>query len=77
MTDKIEEVARAILLVDAPEVDWEEASVSELYIKLARAAIKALKNPTQAMTEVSLDLSPAHAASLFNAMVDAALEVKP
>ena len=92
---KIEEVARAIHISDKQKTSryfsnevmgcsWEQLSigVQQSYLSEARAAIKAMKNPTDKMVDAGKfapggSISGAgRAVDTYKAMIDAALEEK-
>lgn len=81
----VERVARAIALEDLdPEtraaVNPDVWFVAESYFDLARAAIKAMRGPTEAMCEAGRDrhdvygFGASDARPVFEAMIDAALK---
>ncbi len=75
--DLVERVARAMFVVESDDPDdpgvWEYAA--ENYRALARAAIEAMREPTEAMIDagaIYADCNGAHGA--WQAMIDAALK---
>jgi hypothetical protein len=77
----VERVAKAILADKHPDLPWEIAS--ELcrndFLGHARAAIEALREPTEAMREAVSDpahqmFSHGHIIDVWNHMIDAALK---
>lgn len=84
---KLEEVARAIAAAEhMPPISWETASPDwrEMQLRLARAAIKALRGPSEAMVEAGESTRPdapkdhalakyLNACQRFDAMIEAAI----
>lgn len=73
MTEMIERVARAIAAAGTI-VDWDEMSVAcqEQFTKEARAAIAAMREPSETMVDAGYQASPP-VEYIWQAMIDAAL----
>lgn len=63
--EMVERVARAIWFEDAPEDEFDDVKL--VYTEIARAAIKAMREPTKAMLDAG-DIGD------WDTMIDAALE---
>lgn len=78
MNEMIERVARAICLADTGLPEGETADAREWYRCAARAAIEAMREPTDAMlaeggVAMSFASHPSDANRSWRAMIDAAL----
>lgn len=79
MSDMVERVARALSIADGnhPDAcsnDEEEQPMWTLYLKDARAAIEAMRQPTDEMiNDEDLPYSPAETRQFWQALIDAAL----
>lgn len=71
MSDMVERVARA-MFADTNEGPWESERYDNhhIYLSNARAAIKAMREPTEAMMHVAWAIADGE----WQAMIDAALE---
>lgn len=72
MSEMVERVARAV--AEFNEFSWEHCAQSH-WIDLARAAIEAMREPTEEMIRVGVkyDHECAEADGIYRAMIDAAL----
>ena len=73
MTDTmIEQVARALLVAD------RSAITPDYYQRMARAAIEAMREPTEAMLDAGVNFRERNARTeqIWQAMIDAALKEK-
>ena len=89
MTSKLEDVARALFADRYPETAWDsiEEMEREDYRGHARAALMAMKGPTEEMIQAGakdcgaadgkFDSSSQRAEFAFDAMIDIALSEKP
>lgn len=83
MTTMIERVARAMVAADSgPEgsvlFDMHWAEFGDGYLKTARAAIAAMRDPTEGMLDgINPNWIDGGAVQSYQAMIDAALEEKP
>lgn len=74
MNEMIERVAKAISQASMTSPDGPYHICEDGYLHLARAAIEAMREPTEAMTlEGQVDPFPISAEEAWTAMVDAAL----
>lgn len=71
---KIEQVARALCDAEIPAHVLVSEEVAAKYRRLARAAIKAMRVPTEAMTAVIQYDSHGWGENNYTAMIDAALK---
>ncbi|MCD1264107.1 hypothetical protein B5M44_03930 [Shinella sumterensis] len=76
----IERVARAI--VETPPEERQESTpdgwrIIRNFERTARAAIEAMREPTEGMQHVGLEFDYHNVESLWQAMINAALEEKP
>lgn len=75
MTTMIERVAKAMFLTDFPDDIWNGPSETS-YMKAARAAITAMREPTEEMFTFS-SFKSAYDLYRYQAMIDAALKEAP
>lgn len=78
----IERVARAMWnTTEVTSWDGAPGSIRRMFLNGARAAIKAMREPTDAMVDAGLSrddgADPTNAAGVFTAMIDAALNEVP
>ena len=81
MDDMIERVARALHKLDTGDgcPTFEDCNLQEYFFEQARAAIKAMREPTEAMITCKddvmmfLEISPSWLGSVWRAMIDCAL----
>lgn len=71
----VERVARAIARAEPLCLPWDEISEIQktLFRTAARAAIEAMREPTEAMVDATFVFANEPAAAVYNAMIDAAL----
>ena len=86
MSEMIERVAKAIALDDCQTWNELDAVNRGMFLSFARAAIAAMREPTEAMLEAGtitvsktgvISISTQDAARIWRAMVDAALHSAP
>ena len=71
----IEHVARAATLTQYKQWDGLKPEIQQSYLAIARAAIAAMREPTEEM-KLSVGCDDKHDIEFWQAMIDAALEEK-
>lgn len=73
--DMVERVGRAMVRAGVGELMWDswDAEMQEVFLRQARAAIEAMREPDQAMQDAGYVVTVDDAVEVWETMIDAAL----